>query len=546
LADVDFGPVMLAGLDANDILDSFLTSGQTRLASGTWLPQVDLVVSTLENPRPAPPLGENVPPPILAPGLLLPGDADRDRDFDQYDVMKALSSGKYSTGVEATWGEGDWNGGPGSPDQPPLGDGVFDRFDIVAAQRAGAYRRGPYDQRQRDVRILSPIRCCGIEGDDRTSVVYNPGTGELSVDTPFGGDYLTSLNVESAAGIFTGDAIPRAINWSVFDIDDDHTIFKVTFGGSDPNIGDFPFGPLSFGNVAQPGLAMNFLLNDLSVSGSITGGGLLESVDLIILGAPLPALMPGDADQDLKFDQLDIVKVLVAAKYLTGEPATWGEGDWNAAPGGRQGQPPRGDGLFNQSDIVAALAGDTFLAGPYAALRSTGQQGDGQTSIVYNAVTGELAVDGPSDRELTSINISSAARLFTGDPAQNLGGDFDNDADDNIFKATFGSSFGSLSFGNVAQTGLSQELISNDLTVVGSLARGGDLGNVDLIYIAVPEPATILLALTAVVAIALSVPRQSLRQVRIIGGMHFSTCPRSERHCPGGIVVRSLHRLEQC
>ena len=54
-----------------------------------------------------------------------------------------------------------------------------------------------------------------------------------------------------------------------------------------------------------------------------------------------------------------------------------------------------------------------------------------------------------------------------------------------------GSSFGSLSFGNVAQTGLSQEFVLNDLTVVGSLAGGGDLGNVDLIY--VPEPTTAVL-----------------------------------------------------
>ena len=63
--------------------------------------------------------------------------------------------------------------------------------------------------------------------------------------------------------------------------------------------------------------------------------------------------------------------------------------------------------------------------------------------------------------------------------------------DNNIFKATFGSSFGSLSFGNVAQTGLSEDFVLNDLTVVGSLAGGGDLGDVDLIY--VPEPASALL-----------------------------------------------------
>ena len=45
--------------------------------------------------------------------------------------------------------------------------------------------------------------------------------------------------------------------------------------------------------------------------------------------------------------------------------------------------------------------------------------------------------------------------------------------------------------GNVAQTGLSEDFVANDLTVVGSLAGGGDLGNVDLIY--VPEPSALVL-----------------------------------------------------
>ena len=57
--------------------------------------------------------------------------------------------------------------------------------------------------------------------------------------------------------------------------------------------------------------------------------------------------------------------------------------------------------------------------------------------------------------------------------------------------ATFGSSFGSLSFGNVAQPGLSEDFVLNDLTVLGSLAGGGDLGDVDLIYI--PEPSALVL-----------------------------------------------------
>jgi hypothetical protein len=146
--------------------------------------------------------------------------------------------------------------------------------------------------------------------------------------------------------------------------------------------------------------------------------------------------------------------------------------------------------VFDQLDIVAAQQGGHYGTGPYAALQPKGTPGDAQTSVIYSASSDELVVDAPEDAQLTSINIDSASGIFSGDPAQNLGGTFDNDADDNIFKATFGSSFGSLSFSNVAEPGLSEELLAGDLTVVGSLTGGSGLGDVDLIYI--PEPATML------------------------------------------------------
>ena len=178
------------------------------------------------------------------------------------------------------------------------------------------------------------------------------------------------------------------------------------------------------------------------------------------------------------------------------------------APGGVAGSPPAGDGQFNQIDIIAALNSNQYLQGPYGAIKAEGT-GSGNATLVYNAKTGELAVDVPGTR-LTSINVESAARIFTGDPAQNLGGSFDNDADNNIFKATFGSDFGSLSFGDVAQPGLKQDFVLNDLTVVGSLLGGGSLGDVDLRYIAVPEPsALLLLALGMVGALWAGRPRKS-------------------------------------
>jgi hypothetical protein len=241
----------------------------------------------------------------------------------------------------------------------------------------------------------------------------------------------------------------------------------------------------------------DFTNSDLVLA--LQAGGYDQGPRVTVATLPVNMLVPattqglhaGDADQDLDFDQLDLVQVQVAAKYLTGQAATWGQGDWDGAPGGLPGNPPAGNGLFDQLDVVAALAAGTYLTGPYAAVQPNGQVSDGQTSVIYNAGTGEVSVDAPAGLELTSINFDSAAGIFTGEAAANLGGSFDTDADANIFKATFGSSFGSLSFGNVAQTGLSEESVLGDLTVIGSLAGGGDLGNVDLVY--VPEPASALL-----------------------------------------------------
>ena len=215
---------------------------------------------------------------------------------------------------------------------------------------------------------------------------------------------------------------------------------------------------------------------------------------------PRRTLQAGDADQDLDFDQFDLVRVQQAAKYLTGQIASWGEGDWSGAPGGSPGNPPTGDGLFNQLDIVAALTSDVYLQGPYSAVQAGGTAGDGQTSLVYNAATGELLVDAPSGNELTSINLTSEGDKFVGDKPAILDGAFDNFAVDNLFKATFGGSFGSISFGQVLPAGLTESDLAADLSAVGSLAGGGDLGEVDLVY--VPEPTSFGLLLLGWIAIA--------------------------------------------
>ena len=75
----------------------------------------------------------------------------------------------------------------------------------------------------------------------------------------------------------------------------------------------------------------------------------------------------GDANQDSSFDQRDLVAVLQAGRYLTGQPATWRQGDWN------------GDGVFDPLDIVLAqqTSPPHYLQGPFAALAATSAPSSG-------------------------------------------------------------------------------------------------------------------------------------------------------------------------
>jgi hypothetical protein len=106
-------------------------------------------------------------------------------------------------------------------------------------------------------------------------------------------------------------------------------------------------------------------------------------------------LQAGDANQDLEFNQLDVVQVQIAAKYLTGQPATWGQGDWDGAPGGEPGNPPAGNGFFDQLDIIAALAAGNYLQGPYASINKGGLVGDlGAVDLIYAPEPSTMALLG--------------------------------------------------------------------------------------------------------------------------------------------------------
>jgi hypothetical protein len=131
---------------------------------------------------------------------------------------------------------------------------------------------------------------------------------------------------------------------------------------------DCTFDPLE--NLPSPPSTCLPSVEDINPAGAIVG--YYDNNDGVYRGfigkLEQPAnLQAGDADQDLDFDQLDLVHVQIAAKYLTGQAATWGDGDWNGAPGGSVGNPPLGDGLFSQLDIVAAQQAGLYLSGEYGA-----------------------------------------------------------------------------------------------------------------------------------------------------------------------------------
>ena len=124
-------------------------------------------------------------------------------------------------------------------------------------------------------------------------------------------------------------------------------------------------------------------------------------------------LRAGDADQDLSFDQLDLVQVQVAAKYLTGKLATWSEGDWNGAPGGYPGLPPNGDGQFDQIDIVAALQEGIYLAGSYDS-RSVGEV------EMNESISSDANIDRGRFVGTTEVSEISATRQITDTAAIDL------------------------------------------------------------------------------------------------------------------------------
>ena len=123
---------------------------------------------------------------------------------------------------------------------------------------------------------------------------------------------------------------------------------------------------VTIGGVVEPGVAGDFNNNgerdpgdlDLLAAAAaddaafdLTGDGAVDAADRKEWVEVLTNTYFGDSNFDGEFSSSDFVTVFGAAKYETGQPATWSEGDWN------------GDGQFNSTDFVAAFSGGGYELG---------------------------------------------------------------------------------------------------------------------------------------------------------------------------------------
>ena len=92
-------------------------------------------------------------------------------------------------------------------------------------------------------------------------------------------------------------------------------------GNVDPNRVSFDSDVLSAPIPAGSTLRVRWTVDaEAQTRGWVYG---LDNVALSLLGDGGTMLQAGDADKDLDFDQLDLVRVQIVGKYLTGQAATW-------------------------------------------------------------------------------------------------------------------------------------------------------------------------------------------------------------------------------
>jgi hypothetical protein len=197
-------------------------------------------------------------------------------------------------------------------------------------------------------------------------------------------------------------------------------------------------------------------------------------------------LVAGDANADFRFDEADLILVGQAAKFASGQPASWSQGDWNGAPGGTPEFPPIGDGQFDQLDLDAAMTTGLYRLGQYnptddpptSQLEPLGiERARHEVVVSYQSSTGDVAIT-TSGFHLTSIQLTSQQAQFS-QPTTAFDGPFDVSNPTDLFQFDPSGNL-IMEFGPVLPPELPWDVLLGDLLISGSRLGGGGLGSVRL------------------------------------------------------------------
>ena len=409
---------------------------------------------------------------------LLPGDANEDCHFDQADFILAMEGGKFETGEEASWSEGDWSG-----------DGIFTSVDFVVVFAAGNYLQGPAEGATNEpVNTLAPL---ADSGEASVTLFYLPESGDLFAVAD---GFMTTLHLRSQSDSF--DAGPPSdifYQSGPFDISTSSDLFHLSPAG---------YGVFQMLSALPTGWTQEQVQQDLSVTGSLYEGGNLGTVRL---GNPadLPAGLPfegeppggngvqnsvgnnpdpdpdpdpdppvvglaaGDANEDGYVDPADFIQAMKAQTFDVPTQADWASGDWN------------GDQQFDAKDLIVVFQEGHYMRGAYrddagppvhqlTTISAPNEEAD--VTVHYDAESGDVTVASHSGL-LTTLHLRSSGTF----ESLGLPGIFDVSNAYDVFTIQ-PEGVSAIRFAGLMPTGLPVEVALGDLLVDGSTLGGGGLG----------------------------------------------------------------------
>jgi hypothetical protein len=201
---------------------------------------------------------------------------------------------------------------------------------------------------------------------------------------------------------------------------------------------------------------------------------------------------------DLEINADDIQRILGEARFNSGTPADWSQGDFND------------DRLCTADDIQLILATGLFNRGLYAA-GAANQDGAGRNSDPPQATLRITPAGLLIDTQGTTVNgylLRSAAGVFTGDPAENLGL-LQEDADRQISGQLYFSLSGTHLLGDVIGAEWRGSDLAHDLAMTYTIEGKAGIYAASIVA---PEPGIVVMLAGAAVVVVMAARVRRRRQ----------------------------------